>query len=640
MVMNAMRQGAKSGLSKIILFGFMVMAVGGLVLMDVRGVFTGTAGGTGNVVTIGNDRLGIGQFDMLVRRSIARQGIDPQTAYSLGMIDQILNSEVSNQLLLRAARDTGINISDETMAQKIATIVAPYVNDTTSTKQAFQAIVAAQGMGEKEFVNTVRQEMTNELLRAALIMGSAVGDSAEAADLYSYTNEKRTLSALIMPDAQGLDVPESTDEVLLPLYQAGQERYAIPETRAITVAVLTEAAIKDAAKITDEDVKAQYEKDIDGYKLPEKRQLEQTILSERTEADAIAARIAKGETMEAAIKAQTGNADAYLGTASFEKKGLATEVADKAFSGKVGDVIGPVQTALGWHVMVLKAVEEPRTRPLAEVKDDVRKALSQSRVAEQMFETSGKIDDAIAAGTPLEDIAKDMEMKISAYGPVRADGSTAESKEGIKDYAADREEFLKTAFDLTEGELSHVIEMKDGSFAVLRVDSLTEKAYKPFDDVKADIAKVWEADQRQVLNKQRADKALARLQSGEVTLEKLAGEMKLSTKSLTLVRAEDPPAPLNNASKKLAFEPAVNGFVIAPVEGGIAVAQVKSVSMPDPAKADKEQMKTVAQAAANGSQEETLMTFLETLRKEYKVKINRALIEQTYGQPAAEQPQL
>lgn len=635
MVMNAMRQGAKSGLSKIFLFGFMVMAVGGLVLMDVRGVFTGGAGANGNVVTIGRERLGIGQFDMLVRRTLARQGLDTQTAWSLGMIDQILNAEVSNQLLLRAAGDNGIFIGDNTMAARIGNIVAPYVDDKTSKKDAFKRLVAAQGMGEKEFVNSMRQNMTNELMRASILLGGGTTDAAEARDLYEYQYESRTLSAVILDNNKGLDVAPATDEILLPFYQAGQEKYAIPETRTISVAVLTEAAIKDKVKITDEDVKAKYEEQIAAYTVPEKRQLEQTILTDRAQADAIAARLAKGEKLEDAIKAETGNTDAYLGTASFEQKGLATEVADKAFGGKVGDAIGPVQSALGWHVLVIKGVEEPRTRPLAEVQDEIRKSLSQSKMADQMFAMSGQIDDAIAAGTSLEDMSKDLGMKLSSYGPLRSDGSTKDAKEGMKDYAADREALLAAAFELPEGELSSVIEMKDGSFAVVRTDALTEKTYTPFEEVKAELAKTWEQDQREVLNKQRADKALARVQSGEITLDKLASEMGVAVTPLSLVRAEDPPKPLNNASKTLMFEPDVGGYALAPVEGGIAIAQVKSASLPDATKADKKKLEEITEVYLRGAQEDAYLTVLETLRKEYKVKINRAVLEQAYGKAAA-----
>src|SRR5690606_5881250 len=139
----------------------------------------------------------------------------------------------------------------------------------------------------------------------------------------------------------------------------------------------------------------------------------------------------------------------------------------------------------------------------------------QARLADQMFTLSTQIDDGIAAGTPLEDLAADIGLKLEKLGPVRADGSTAESTDGIKNFETDREQILKTAFELSAEETSSVLEMKDGSFAVVRADAITEKSYQPFDEVKADLAKIWMQDQREVLNKQRAEKALLRLETGE-----------------------------------------------------------------------------------------------------------------------------
>lgn len=633
MVLTAMREGAKRGISKFILFGFMGMAVGGLVLMDVGGFFSGRNIATGSVVTIGRDKMTAAEFDRLVRRTLARQGMDVQTAWQLGLIDQILNAEVSASLLTRAAADNGLRVGDETVAKQVAEIVTPYVDGQTTRKQALQRILMSQGMGEAEFVGAIRQEMTNNILRTAILMAAGVGSEAEARDLYQYTFERRSIDALILPVDKGLDVPPANDDILRPFYQAGQEKYAIPETRSLTVAVLSESAIKDSVKVTEDDLKAQYETLIEGYRIPEKRALEQTILTDRAQADTIASRVRdKGESLKAAVKAETGSEDSYLGTAEFEQAGLAKDIAEKAFGGAKGDVIGPVQTALGWHVLVLQDVIEPRTRPFAEVREDLRKSLTQARQSEQMFALSGQIDDGVAAGTPLEELATELGLKLEKFGPVRADGSTADNKEGFAKFTDDRENILRAAFEMLEGDTSPVMDLKDGSFIVVRTDAITPKSYRPFEDVRAELAAAWDRDQREVLNRQRADKALTRLQSGEIELAALARELNLSTRKINLVRAEDAPEPLNNASKSLLFEPGLNQYTLAPVNDGLLIGMVTDINIPDVDKAKGDEMARVRQNAIRGAQDEVFLMYLETLRKKYDVKINRRLLEQLYGQ--------
>ncbi|MBU0859519.1 MAG: peptidyl-prolyl cis-trans isomerase, partial [Alphaproteobacteria bacterium] len=262
----------------------------------------------------------------------------------------------------------------------------------------------------------------------------------------------------------------------------------------------------------------------------------------------------------------------------------------------------------------------------------------QSRLADQMFALSTQIDDGIAAGTPLEELSADLGLKLEKVGPVRADGSTSESTDGFKTFEADREQLLQTAFELNAEETSSVLEMKDGSFAVVRADNVTEKSYQPFDEVKADLAKVWMQDQREVLNKQRAEKALLRLQTGETTLDALATELKVKPRTLSMVRADTPEEPLNTASKTIFFEPESGAFALAPTDTGFVVGQVTKVTIPDVTKAKKEDLAMVRQNAIRSTQDEIFLMYLETLRVKYGVKINRNVLEQLYGQQANAEP--
>ena len=56
MAMKALREGAKGGITKIILMGFLVMAGGSLVMMDVGGFFRGGVSNS-DVVKIGSDTV-------------------------------------------------------------------------------------------------------------------------------------------------------------------------------------------------------------------------------------------------------------------------------------------------------------------------------------------------------------------------------------------------------------------------------------------------------------------------------------------------------------------------------------------------------------------------------------------------------
>ncbi|MCB9989149.1 MAG: peptidyl-prolyl cis-trans isomerase [Rhodospirillales bacterium] len=629
-MLNAMREGAKSGFMKLILMGLMVMAVGGLVLMDVGGFFRGGTG-TNNVAKIEGQEFPAITFDRTMRRVLARQGLDVQTAYQLGLVEQILNNEISNNLLQRAAYDTGLQVGSETIARQINQLVAPYVTENVSKKEAVRRILMSQNMTEGEFIRALRSEMTGTVLRTALILPAAYASSQAADDIYQFNNEQRTVKGFFLPNSAIKDFQEPSDEVLLPFYQAGQERYAIPETRVFTMAILTGDKLKETLDISDEELRATYESEIQAYQLPERRKLEQAVFSDEATAKAVIDKLNKGVDMKQAVKDVTNKTDAYLGTEDFEQAGLLEEIGVPVYAAAKGDIVGPIKTALGWHALIVKDILPPKTRPFDDVKAALKKELMHTHMADQMFEHAGQIDDALAGGATLEDVAEEMGLKLVKIGPVREDGSTPDDKDGLKDYEADRTYILETAYEMMEGETSPVMEMADGRYMTLRVDTLMPKSYTPFEDVKKSLRDLWVADQQQVLNKQKAQDALLALLNGEKTLSDLAKENGVSVKTYSLSRSEEAPAPLTAAGMNELFTVKKDDAQVVSAKDGLLLGQVTTITLPDPAKADKDTINGIKDALKGSEQQAVFATYLQSLHNKYKVTINHHLLDRLYG---------
>jgi len=57
------------------------------------------------------------------------------------------------------------------------------------------------------------------------------------------------------------------------------------------------------------------------------------------------------------------------------EQNLIPELRDAVASLKKGDVVGPIKTAAGWHVVRLDDLKEKSVRPFAEVRDQIVSAL-------------------------------------------------------------------------------------------------------------------------------------------------------------------------------------------------------------------------------------------------------------------------
>ena len=638
-MLTFLRDNAKSGFLKFILLGFLVLAGGGLVLMDVGNFFRDGVSGNTNVMVIGQEKVPMTTFSTMLNRALSRQGIDVETAYRLGLIDQMINSEISNSLTYQAAHDLGVQVSDKLVAKQIGRLLQPSIANGMSKEDAFRRVLQMQGMTELGFIQALKQEMTNTILRNALLGGTAWSSDKEVADLYRFQHEARDIEGVFFPNDKVKDYQEPTDEVLLPLYQAGPEKYAIPETRNFTIAVLTHDAVKDSIEITEDELREIYEDEIDSFTMPERRKLEQSVLENQAAAMTVIDKMNNdGKSMKQAVTDVTGGADAYLGEEDFQKDGLFEEIADTAFgAAQVGDVIGPFETPLGWHVLKLTEVMEPAVQPFAELEKTLRQEVMQERLASQMYDLANNLDNQVADGTTVEDIAAELDLDIKSYGPLREDGSTSDAKEGLDGFDQDRGFILETVFELLESETAPVMELGDGRFALIRVDTVKEKSYQPFDEVKGDLAAVWVKDQQQLLNKMNVQKEIEFILIGEKDLKTLARENGLSIKSFkNIKRVDSAPEGLSSTAKTKFFDLAKGEYTVTSAPDGYFIGHVTKVSLPDASKAKEEELARVKDVSVRGAMDEFMLLFLENEREKRGVEINQRAIEQFFG-PGREQ---
>jgi len=306
-MLRAMRDGAKKGLLKYFLLGTLVMAAGGLVLTDVGGFFRG-GGVSNNVVAKGkNIEIGTQRFNNTVSRILSRQGMTPQEAYGKGIINQILNNEIQNLILTSQSREMGLYISDDTVMEQIAQIAEPMAQEGVSKTDALRNFLANQRISEGEFIQAIRQEMSNSIFRGALISNAATISDAQAQDIYQYRNETRSLKGFTLTNQYAEITAEPTEENLQKYYTANKPDYAIAERRDITIATLKREMLQDKVDITENDLKDYYDDNIDSYKKPTRYKLQQAILDRQTEAQDIVKSVESGKSLKEAVTKVAGN---------------------------------------------------------------------------------------------------------------------------------------------------------------------------------------------------------------------------------------------------------------------------------------------------------------------------------------------
>jgi peptidyl-prolyl cis-trans isomerase D len=638
LMLNAMRDGAYSTIIKFVFFGLLLMATGGMVFMDVGGFFRNGVGNNTVAKVAGQDISGP-EFDQNVRRVLSRQGMAAKQAYDLGLIDRILGQEVNSMLLTQGALKNGIYISDDAVGKQINEMLAPAMKDRAGAKRkdVLRQLLQQQGMSEQDLIGTIRQSMTSTVLQAALQSGTTSVPRQEALDIYRVQNESRTVEGFFLPNNTVKGVPEANDAVLKAFYEAGKDsKYAIPETRMFTMAILGEDNVKSSINIPDEDLKKEYDRAAATYASPEQRVVQQAVADKEETAKQIMEAVKSGKSLKDASKAVTGKDTTYMGEQTYVKAGLTKAISDAAFAAAVDQPVGPVKTALGYHVLLVKKIIPADKKSFESVKEQIRKELVQTKLSQQMLNTANSIDDRLAAGDDLDKVAREMNLKIEKIGPVGREGATPDKHDAFKDYPKDRAYILKSAFEMNEGESAPVMQLSDGRYAAIHMDKIKPRTYQSFESVREELKKSWTADQQASLNHNRAAMAQQLIAGGQKTLPGLAAEMQVSVTTLKdLKHVGEPPQNIGKQGLDALFDAGLGETVMAPVPDGYLIGTIKAIENPDPSKVSDKDLKPIMDSLKKNSGDDIMMAYIKYLQDTLGVKVNRNLLNLMYGQESA-----
>lgn len=637
MAMQFLRSSTTGSFLKFSLLGLLGLSIVGLVLMDVGQSFTSGVGGT-NVAKIENRNIGIREFDQLARMHLARFSVTPQQAYQMGYLNEILANEIRANFVLIEAEKLGINIGKEQIQKKIAEVVAPNVQEGKTPQQTLDDLLRAQNLKEEDFIKGVKRELTADILTSAVQSGIHGAPATLARDLYEFQNQTRDVQIILFPDSEIKDIATPADEQLKKIYEAQKETtYAIPEYRTLRLAVLNDENIDKDIEITDEMIKASYEENIENFKVGERHVITQAIAQSEEQAQKIYDLVIKdGKTIKAAAQAVMGKDTQYFEKIPFEVERVLPMLSTALEGKKIGDIIEPVQTPLGFQIIKLEGMLPPTTRPLEEVSKNIKNELLLSKHNDALFDLSSVFDDLLSSNTPLDEVTKEVPLTIFEIPAVTIEGKDKDDKNPFEQAGAniDKEKavLLETAFSLQKGENSHVIELPSGAFVAIYLDGIEEKSSKPFDAVKADITERYTKDLQKAENENRVSAMAEEIKAGKVTFKDIAARENKFLKDIKGIRILGVlESPLTEDVRPLIFKTRIGESFSAPVVDGQVLALVNGYSLPVDNEATKAAIDMIQNQANSEARDEAFIMYLEGLSKKYTASINDALLKQVYG---------
>ncbi len=637
MVMRSMRDGASGGFFKYILFGILGMSVGGLVVMDVRGVLGGGGGVSGSdVVRIEDDTISIQDFDRTLRRSLSQyRGITPQQALKIGLTEEILTGQVRTYFLLNEARNIGLKLDKDRMAIRVAEVIKPNMQSGQTMQETLEEMLRYQGMSEGEFIETMQRETYGNLIMQALRLGFQPETKTVAENLYQFQKHTRDVKLIMFPDSAMKDVEPATDEQLKRLYDKVKSvQYKIPEYRTVKVAVFDPTKIDINVNVSDDEVKNYYEDNEDLFAVGEQLILTQALVDDEAQAKQIHELVESGKSLKEAADEVAGANAKYFEKRPFETNAMFPDLLAAIEDVDVGGIAAPVKTVMGHHVVRLDEVVEPTIRSFDEVKDSVKAKLLAEKKDEETYKISEELDEMLDDGETLEAINKSITLDISTINPMNSTGVGKDDTRVIEQFKpADQKDILGIVFELEKGETSLLQELPSGQLAAFVLSNIEEEHFKPYEDVKQELSEQYIKDQKHADNEAMVQKYLAELGTGGLTFEGIAQDNKAEIIKIANVGLEgELEAPLSDAYRPAIFQTDIGEYDVLQFENQFALMTVSGVSIPELTDDAKDGVAELQKKVDQELGDEMFLMYLRKLGDKYPARINRALLEQAYGQ--------
>lgn len=539
-MLQAMRTGAKSILIKTFLFGLLLLAMGGLALMDVQGMFRSGISST-TVAKIGSEKITSFEFGRLVDTALREQKIPRNEAYQAGIPRQILEQEINSRMFTKAARDLGIAIDDATVAQQIKTMLAPLVQGGMTEKEALDRLLSHFGITEKKLVSTIKAQMATDNLTDMITNGAFVPRQL-VQDALRFRYEWRNGEYFRITAADTDKAGEPAAAELESYYKTVAMEYALPEYRTFSVLLLDKKGFGISDTASAADIRAWYDENKSDYAKAEQRVIAQIVAKDEDTAKAIyeAAKLSK-DLVQASAEAVKGKKANYIKPATVAEADLPLEISTPAFKGAEDTVIEPVQSPLGWHVMHIQKVIAAATPAFEDVKADIEKELAQEKSAEKLYERANEVDDMVAGGKSLDEVAAAFGLKATRFENVDVAGKDMNGK-AISTTMPLFDKAVENAFALDKGAVSQLIETPDGAFLLVETQDIAPAAPQPLDKVRSAVIKTWQEKRQGEILDAKAAKIMERLNLGE-SFDKVAADLKKKTESTGLLQRSAAAAP-------------------------------------------------------------------------------------------------
>jgi peptidyl-prolyl cis-trans isomerase D len=592
------------------------------------------------VATVGRNKVTQAEFDELLRDQQNRMRESMGRNYDPAMFDNpevryaLLDQLVKQRLLENRANASKFRVSDPQLYEFIAQL-PPFQEDGKFSPEKYRQILAAQGQTPLMFEQRVRAELALSPLQEPIIAANIVAKSEGQRYLGLLEQQREVATSTI--DAEPLAKDVKIDEAQIKkYYDENQASLQTPEQAKIEYVVLTQDALAAQVKVDPAEVKQAYEANAKQYTSAEERRASHILIAvkpDASQADKDAAR-KKAEALLAQVKANPdrfaqiakensqdpGSASQGGDLGSFGLGAMVKPFEDAVFAAKEGDIVGPVQSDFGYHIIKVTGVTASHVQPFDAVKAQIEGDLKRQKASQKFAAAADQLQNLVyEQADSLAPAAKALDLKVETTPFV--------SRAQVQALAMGNPKFVQALFSpeaVQSKRNSEAMEVAPNTLMAGRIVEYHAPAPRPLAEVSDEIRRILTRREASDMARKIGEEKLAALEQGKT--EKDLGVP--FGKAVLLTRSQVTPGFTVDALKSIfrlsptklpSYTGAIND------RGGYSIYKLTKVV--EPAAADQSKVNTATGNVSDQLGRELMNAYIASLKSNTEVKIVQENLE-------------
>ena len=607
-----------SKISAWIIVFLLVIGLAGFGIQDVL-----RSSGQNEIARFGNQKVTPDDFIRVIQQEVSnlsqRFGVNLtfEQANTLGATQTALQKLISASVIDQTAKDLNISRGNDALIRSIQTNPSFLNLSGSFDPERYKTTIQNLNLEPKQYEEILRKELSRNLM-VSIATTKVKSPEVVVGVIANYITEERLVDIITISkeDLKEFDHTVSENEVR-EFYENSKDHFMQPKTFNISYIHLSPKKLAESITITDQEINNLFNSRKDKINTPEKREVQQIFFNEETTAK-LALNSAKSKLSaftQLILTRDLTESDVSLGEITREE--LPITARSTVFGSTNVDVFGPFKTDLGFVLYKVNKIIPAIKKTIKDVYQELKDELAVSKAEIEINNIITFVDDEIAGGATLEEIADTTEMVFGNLAIF----------EGAKLPTFANSNMFRAAVDSADEYATDIQLNDDGSIFSLRVNEQINSFLKDFQSVKR-LAEEKALKHKLMLNLENEAKKIINENIEIRKLSDIVRNWEYPIKRNQTFRRFDKPKEIPVELVNKTFDLKENDSGITLKDNKAYIVQILEILPSSAENNEKKTLESQINAQFSQSLEQDIMnTFINSLQNARELKINQTTID-------------